>query len=341
MTVIRLLGLPGDTHVFRESTVRPNIQYQVQKLTNRSLSSRDIADYLHSEQKVYGKILVYTETTVQAEELAAIMGCYIFHGQMTEGEQRRNLQSFEEAKDAIILATSAFSVGVDISDIRAVFRLGKVPHLIQWLQEAGRGGRDGLPAVARMLVAQWMPNIFYNKADNKDKARVDAFIQEHTLESQCRRILIDGYMDGDYSRTLCALEEEKCDICQKRFYSSSTSGFVETNEVYSTPLQPPSDAPNTPAPKHRAYIEAASTHADTPSMMSSSPAYELSSKKHRVGSTSQSFEASPSRLVLSPKKHHRLSLDTSYSLPSASPQKRTRATGRSHSNIKLSTVNVI
>ena len=75
-----------------------------------------------------------------------------------EQERQRIVDELVQGKSKIriIFATVAFGIGLDISNIRQVIHIGVPYTMEEYFQEAGRAGRDGLPAKA---------NIFFNAYD--------------------------------------------------------------------------------------------------------------------------------------------------------------------------------
>ncbi len=78
-------------------------------------------------------------------------GVAAFDSDMSEADKNAVMQGFMDGSIKIVFATSAFGMGVDISDIRVVVNYLISETIEQYYQEVGRGGRDGLPAYGYLL----------------------------------------------------------------------------------------------------------------------------------------------------------------------------------------------
>ncbi len=131
-----------------------------------------------------GPAIVYVTLQRTAEEVAqrladAGLPARAYHAGLKDEVRSATQEWFMAADRAIVVATIAFGMGVDKADIRAVYHYNLPKSLENYSQEIGRAGRDGRPALCRMLVCPDDLNVLENfiYGDSPDESPIRELIE--------------------------------------------------------------------------------------------------------------------------------------------------------------------
>ena len=135
--------------VFINSFDRPNIKFSVLEPSNRNTSLYQLLDKEEA-------IIIYVSTRKQVDKLHENLrqkGYAVskYHAGLTNEERQQAHNSFINDTTKIIVATNAFGMGIDKTDVRKVIHYNLPKDLESYYQEAGRAGRDSLEAEAILL----------------------------------------------------------------------------------------------------------------------------------------------------------------------------------------------
>ena len=150
--IIKQLNLTN-CKVITDSFLRPNITYRVQKVPVK----------LHALRKqlneTKGSVIIYCTTRNNVAQLTQLLKDYgypvgAYHAGMPIALRQEMQANWMSNKTPIIVCTSAFGMGINKPDVRAVIHFDLPNSLEQYYQEAGRAGRDGQAANAILFFQQ-------------------------------------------------------------------------------------------------------------------------------------------------------------------------------------------
>ncbi|MBZ6528138.1 DNA helicase RecQ [Aerococcaceae bacterium DSM 111021] len=194
------LEQPG---VFINSFDRPNIKFTVLEPNNRLVTLHSLIN--HDEA-----IVIYASTRKQVDKLHLELkqqGYAVskYHAGMEHNQRQHAQNEFINDESNIIVATNAFGMGIDKTDVRKVIHFNLPKDLESYYQEAGRAGRDSLDAEAILLYHSQdiMTNKFLIAQSNDELAhrRLEVMIQYASFTG-CLRNFILRYF-GEFPKDAC------------------------------------------------------------------------------------------------------------------------------------------
>lgn len=214
---------------------RPNLYFEVVRLKQRDPALMRI---LAGKQGQSG--IVYCATRKAVEEVcdklnAAGYAAGRYHAGLPDEERRQNQEDFQYDRVQIMVATNAFGMGIDKSNVRFVIHYNMPKSMEAYYQEAGRAGRDGEPSECILLynaqdivTGRWMinnspPNDALSAAEQArvrqlDLQRLQSMI-DYCTRDQCLRAYILRYFGERPPESRC----DACGFCTGGRYSGAAA----------------------------------------------------------------------------------------------------------------------
>ena len=139
-----------DPSIFKKSFYRENLAYQFFNTEDKLQRLIQICT------KTKAPIIIYASSRNKTKEIAAFLNANNFkasyyHGGLAPSEKQLSFDNWISEKTPIIVATNAFGMGIDKSNVRVVVHIDLPNSIENYIQEAGRAGRDGKKAFSAVL----------------------------------------------------------------------------------------------------------------------------------------------------------------------------------------------
>lgn len=207
---------------------RPNLSFSVRHDSTQAVRIAAVVEAIDKAglrgRGARGRAIIYCSTRKKTETVSKALretGLPVgyYHAGRTKLARERAQRAFDVGRTRLLVATSAFGMGIDLPDVRLIVHFQAPGSLEAYYQEAGRAGRDGLAArclmffsAGDMVTQRRLGAGTVSELVTRRKQAALAAIEGYAHEVRCRQdVLVEHFLPDSLSAPC-----EVCDICTNK-----------------------------------------------------------------------------------------------------------------------------
>ncbi|KAJ3767163.1 hypothetical protein FB446DRAFT_822329 [Lentinula raphanica] len=245
--ILRIMEIDDTTLVdeIRRDTGRPNLKYILQR-TNKDTHDSELKTLVFHQctlLRSQERGMIFTESRAQADQLGRDLGISVYHAQLTDEAKVAAALRWRNGAlppDRFMAATEAFGAGINEPHVRVIIH-SNPRSLTNFLQETGRGGRDGLPASCYTLFYRIPPALPLDTIENTGDPHAQMEMREMLQTNDCIRLAF-RCMDRRSHSCSSLPGAQLCSNCERLAtvpYSTAIANYPQPNKTLAPdPTQP-------------------------------------------------------------------------------------------------------